>query len=97
MLSAEGYKRTTDSGRRTTKRIKPIGRLAWGVLGSATDGSRFSLLTLLFSGAIDTLESNLYPKVASFQFFSQAGKPLRLKTFTAFVETNPCLPRNFHT
>jgi len=46
--------------------LKPTGRLAWGVLGSATDGHRFSLLTLLFSGAIDTLEPKLLLKVALF-------------------------------
>jgi len=30
--------------------------LAWGVLGSASDGYRFSLLTLLFSGVCEIIK-----------------------------------------
>jgi hypothetical protein len=30
--------------------------LAWGVLGSASDGYRFSLLTLLFSGVCEMIK-----------------------------------------
>jgi hypothetical protein len=34
-----------------TRKKKARQMLAWGVLGSASDGLLFSLLTLLFSGA----------------------------------------------